>query len=522
MVLISAGNMVSALLARRLADQISQANDTATTATQVPISRREEGGRNMTSMESVGTEWKSATRPVIRNWNTSILSTPQIVATPKDLQELIDVVKDTVNYPSPVRAGGSFHSLNGCFASEGTQVLLTNFDNISIDLAAMTVTVGAAVELIQIRDALRPHSMQLEVSPEIGNATAGSVACCGTKDASLGRVGPGQVSSTVIGVKMVTAEGKVETISDASDPDRMRVVRSSYGLFGIVFEVTFRIQKQSVLSYKYKILEFTSPPSRDELFDGAEGVLAFCLPYSNRIVAEQRRVLNDSAHISWFSRLKRFTRDKTWADKASFFTTLLPFNSFFRIFDKTIVLMFHILSRLGGFNARRSDSNIDYKFNRTHYFDFTFWAIPVSRWQEFIPKFAAFCRDYFYETGFRTSLVASAYFINRDQRALLSFSSSEDIFTMDIADSRPNNPLWLEFNRRYNVFVAQFGARPLLNQTKELSRDVVCQTLGNDWEKFLSYQQKIDPRGRFVNQYFADLFPVTAQRSDSAEEQFNF
>jgi hypothetical protein len=40
----------------------------------------------------------------------------------------------------------------------------------------MTVTVGAAVEMIKIRDALRPHHMQLEVSPEIGNATAGSVA----------------------------------------------------------------------------------------------------------------------------------------------------------------------------------------------------------------------------------------------------------------------------------------------------------------------------------------------------------
>src|SRR5262249_11166405 len=156
--------------------------------------------------------------------------------------ELIDVVKDRVNYPSPVRAGGSFHSLNDCVASEGTQVMLTNFDEIDVDLTAMTVTVGAAVQLITIRDALRPHSMQLEVSPEIGNATAGSVACCGTKDASIGRVGPGQVSSTVIGVKMVNADGEVQTITEASDPDRMRAVRSNYGMFGIIFEVTFRIQ----------------------------------------------------------------------------------------------------------------------------------------------------------------------------------------------------------------------------------------------------------------------------------------
>lgn len=444
-------------------------------------------------------------RPIIRNWNNSVLSTPQVVAVPKNPQELSGMVKDKVRYPSPLRPGGSFHSLNACFVSEGTQILLTNFKDINVDVAARTVTVGASVELIQIRDALRPYGMQLEVSPEIGNATAGSVACCGTKDSSLGRAGPGQVSSIVIGVKLVNADGDVETVTETSDPERMRAIRSSYGLFGVIFEVTFRIQKESVLSYRYKILRLTALPSRDELFDGADGALAFCLPYSNYIIAERRSLLGEGARISRFSRLKRWTRDRIWADKASFYTTLLPVNWFFHVFDRVIALAFAILALLGGFNARRADSNINYSFHRTHYFDFTFWAIPVSRWPEFMPKFVAFCRDYYRETGFRASLVASAYFINKDQSALLSFSSTEDIFTMDIADSRPNDPIWVEFNRRYNVFVAQFGARPLLNQTKQLNRDIVHQTLGVDWEQFLSYREKSDPSGRFLSKYFADL-----------------
>jgi FAD/FMN-containing dehydrogenase len=102
-------------------------------------------------------------------------------------------------------------------------------------------------------------------------------------------------------------------------------------------------------------------------------------------------------------------------------------------------------------------------------------------------------------------LGTSVYFINRDQNALLSFSSSEDIFTMDLADSRPNDPDWIEFNRRFNVFVARFGARPLLNQTKQLSRDVVYQTLGEDWRRFLSYREQNDPDGRFLSKYFRDL-----------------
>ena len=109
------------------------------------------------------------------------------------------------------------------------------------------------------------------------------------------------------------------------------------------------------------------------------------------------------------------------------------------------------------------------------------------------------------KTGFRTSLVASAYFIRMDKNAVLSFSPSRDIFTMDIADSRPNDPIWLEFNRRYNEFVAQFGARPLLNQTKVLDRGVVHATLGVDWEQVLAWREKVDPGGRFLNRYFADL-----------------
>jgi L-gulonolactone oxidase len=440
-----------------------------------------------------------------RNWNHSASSTPQVVAVPRNLEELIEVVKDTETYPSPLRVGGSFHSLNACFASEGTQVLLSHFNQVRVDPEQMTVTVGASVTMVRIRDVLRPFGLQTEVTPEIGNATAGSVACCGTKDASLGRSGLGQVSSTVIGVRLVNADGEVETITEESDPEKMRVVRSSYGLLGPIFEVTFRTQKQTTLSYSHESFKLTSLPDRDELFGGADGVLGFSLPYSDRIVVERRRVLEEGARISTFSRLRRSLRDRLWENKASFFATLLPYNWFFRVLDQLVALSLVGLSRLGGFRGRRADSTIDFKFDRTHYFDFTFWAIPMSRWKEFVPQYVALCRDYQRETGFRCSLGSEVYFINRDQNALLSFSSSEDIFTMDLVDSRPNDPDWIEFNRRFNVLAARFGGRPLLNQTKQLSREVVYQTLGEDWKRFLTLREQYDPGGRFLSKYFRDL-----------------
>src|SRR3954468_13908164 len=106
------------------------------------------------------------TKAIFRNWNNSVLSTPRVVADPRDLHELIEVIRDKKNYPSPLRVGGSFHSLNACFVSEGTQILLKHFNQIRVDTDKMTITVGAAVKMFEIRDALKPHGMQTAVTPE--------------------------------------------------------------------------------------------------------------------------------------------------------------------------------------------------------------------------------------------------------------------------------------------------------------------------------------------------------------------
>src|ERR671910_714610 len=110
-----------------------------------------------------------------RNWNHSASSTPQVVADPRNLEELMEVVKDTATYPSPLRVGGSFHSLNACFVSEGTQILLSHFNQVRVDPEQMTITVGASVAMIRIRDVLRPFGMQTEVTPEIGCSAAPTV-----------------------------------------------------------------------------------------------------------------------------------------------------------------------------------------------------------------------------------------------------------------------------------------------------------------------------------------------------------
>lgn len=204
------------------------------------------------------------------NWNQSAHSRPSVVAIPGSVDELVEIVRNEEKYPSPVRAAGHFHSMNACFETTGTQVLMHHFTDVSVDTEAMTITVGAYVKMIQIRDELRRHGMQTEVMPEIGTASAGSVACGGTKDSALGEIGLGQISSTVIRVKLVNPAGDVEEISEADDPERMRAIRCSYGLFGIIFEVTFRIQPFVQLHYSYESLRLDPTPSVEQIFGDAD------------------------------------------------------------------------------------------------------------------------------------------------------------------------------------------------------------------------------------------------------------
>ena len=439
------------------------------------------------------------------NWSGTAFSSPKVVAVPRDLDELTQVLMNRERYPSPVRAAGSFHSLTACFETTGTQVLMKHFDRIDIDLPAETITVGASVSMVRVRDALRPHRMQTEVTPEIGNATAGSVACGGTKDASIHH-GLGQVSSTVVALKMVNPKGEVESITAKDNPDRLFEVRSSYGLLGVIFEVTFRIQPAVTLAYDYRNFRLDPPPTRDELLGGADGMLSFAQPYANRIIVERRYVVGDGELVpSRFSRLKRRARDKTWESGVSVLPRVLPFNWLYNAQDHGLAYQLQVLRALGGYRGRRYDSTIDFKFKRRSFFDFSFWAIPASGWAQFAPTYRKFCEDFRRETGFRSSLPSEVYWMAQDRNSLLSPSPDEDIFTMDPVDTRPSDPLWDELNRRFNILAAGFGGRPLANQTKHLTKNLMQQTLGHDWERFVAIREEEDPEERLLNDYFKGL-----------------
>lgn len=465
----------------------------------------------------------------VSNWNESARCTPDRVAAPANRDELVAVVLDP-EYPPPLRAVGELHSLNECFVTEGTVIFMKHFQAFEYNPVNRTVSVGAGMRMIDLKNKLKKLGLQLEVVPEIGNATAGSVACCGTKDSSL-KQGPGQISSCVVAVRMITADGSDVYATQERDPDWLRAIRSSYGLFGVIYEVTFAVQRRIKVKYQYAWVKLARaakdgmplpvPDLDTEVLDKADGFLGFLLPSQRAIIVERRTVAKRHPRIPFWDGFKLWLRTFAWTTGAR------PFYSPFRLLPRRIrrwlvgMLIWHMhrwllrrffLKLIQQFTSYRADAMIDFKRPVSSYFDFTFWAFPKSSWAKVVPEFFAFCDDFRRRTGFEAALPTEVYFIRKDDRALLSFCPDEDIYTLDLVnwtDEEP--PLWREMNREFNEFAAARGARPLLNQTKyllPLPPQMQVQLWRPEWRCLSALRTVVDPTGRFLNPFFKEVLPT--------------
>jgi FAD binding domain/D-arabinono-1,4-lactone oxidase len=460
---------------------------------------------------------------MISNWNGSHRCSPAAKEAPQNVVRLREIVLDTATFPSPVRALGELHSLNESIETNGTAVFMTHFDEIGPpDLQNHTVTVGAGVRMIDLNNALKKHGLQLPVVPEIGNATAGSVACCGTKDSSLGPNGLGQISSAVVGVRMITATGRDVHVTGSNE---LRLIRSSYGLLGIIYEVTFRVEPRKKVRYEYarirlddwlKTAQPLPPPDGSEILTGAHGFLGFLLPYRRELIIERRR-LAKRQEPRFGDGLKLWARTFAWRWGARPFNTLLrqlprPLRrraiALYVSVLETWVLRLFFLRLLGRFESYRADAMIDFKRPASSYFDFTFWAFPVSSWDRVVPAYLEFCDQFKRQTGFRPALPTEVYFIRKDDSAALSFSFDQDIYTLDMVNWTDEEPAhWREMNRAFCTFAAEHGGRPLLNQTKGFTRSAAQHVWTPGWYALAKARQLEDPDGRFLTPFLRDLLP---------------
>lgn len=451
----------------------------------------------------------------VQNWKASITYYANSVEMVTSAEDIIRIVRDHARYPAPVRARGSHHSTTRCIVAEnGTVVDMTGMNRIlDIDKVAKTITMQAGVLHIDAAQELERHGLQFYVNVELGNLTVGSGACGGTKDASYfstddGEFEYGQVASYVVGIKAVLPDGELLHVTE-SDEELMQAMRSSYGMLGIIYEVTYRVKEIRPLAVehvRYHVDEFAD--RLDELIAGNRSIMLYLFPYLDRVVVEYRYDGSEPMQSnSWQWRLRNWV----WKTGSPFFgrivTLLVPwrrlrswiFDAYNRLSQRVIVWVIRDL------NSSPVDQIIRYPETAGFSsYTFSIWAFPRAQYAETIRAYYRFCKDYFKQSGYRCDLLNVGYFIAQDTRSLFSYTHRGAALTLDPVAT--GSAGWEEFLVAYNEFCSQHNGTPLFNQTRGITPQQAQQAFGPEIRTFLEFRRRYDPEGRFYTDYFRNLF----------------
>jgi len=456
----------------------------------------------------------------IRNYDGSITTTPQQLVFPESVAEIQAVLSNAAVYPSPVRAKGSFHSLTPCVSSDaGTIVDMSKMTKvIEIDTAEGLLTVQAGIQFIDASKALREQGFQFMTNVEIGNMTLGSAACCHSKDA-LDGIEFGQVSSYVTRIRWVTPSGELAEASEESSPDLLRMVRSSHGLAGVIYEVSIRIKPIEALHFTYmpRPVEELTEAEVDEILDTSEGLI--CWTVQRTCIFQRRQKVAEPGILS---SLQAAARRRLWnfgdAHAGHLIDSFLKHKALRDAvqdggFEITRFL-YGTLQLFGGITLLAPDKTIDYRDTPdSAKYAFTFWAFPRAQWLATLREYLDFADNHFKETGFRCNMPLGAYHIRVDKSSILSYTFDQEIFSIDPIHASTDDEAWHDFLRKFNDFAFQRSGIPLLNQSPFVERQHVEAAFGQRWTEFSQWVRTVDPGQRMLNPFFAALLSEEAKQA---------
>jgi FAD/FMN-containing dehydrogenase len=313
-------------------------------------------------------------------------------------------------------------------------------------------------------------------------------------------------------MKIVTPTGDILVV-DESDPELLQAARSSYGLFGIVVEVTLRarpLQQLSVEHRTYRVAHFCDLVPELIATDGS--LMYYMFPFLDRVSVEFRHYVGDARapgaerpnRTTW--KLRNFTWRTVAPGFARFADTCVPWrparHQMLNWFDASLHVAVDRLLRSPV--TLPPDQMIRYpKTAGWTGFTSSIWGFPEAVFPRTLSDYCDFVRRYDRDRKWRPNMLAVGYRVAHDQSSLLSYTFDGPALTIDPVSTGSKG--WIDFLDAFNVFCTKRGGSPLLNQTRGVTRETAQQAFGERLVKLEERRRQFDPEGRVLSGFFRDL-----------------
>lgn len=436
-------------------------------------------------------------------------SKPAAYIRPRTSDDIVRVMQNRNRFPSPVRPQGSGSSVTrATTAIGGTIVDMTGMARI-LEIGAETVTVQPGIPLTELAEALREQGKELIGGFDLANRTVGGAVCgAGLEATVVGDVS--QFAGHVTRLKVVSATGRKFAVSEKT-ASLLMLMRLSYGLLGIVYEVTLRIRPIQGFRTRAARVSFEDFSGLGPQLDTSEAGLKLVLfPFNDTIFFELRRPSADARDGSsnFRQRMRQWALYSGLPVVAKSAARLIPLKA----------LRYPLLDNIGtstqrwmtndGENASSNAVEQTGRFRKTGPQSFVYctWGFPATQLTKIAGAYKLFCRMHYAKTGFRCDLPTIAYRLGQDRSALLSPAYDGPLVTLSplCSDDRGFGDFMFEFAE----FATEHSGVPFFNQTTNATPQCVNRCYGQRIEMFRKVRRRLDPENRLLNQFFANYFPA--------------
>ncbi|MBU9398650.1 FAD-binding protein [Burkholderia multivorans] len=174
-----------------------------------------------------------------RNWVGNQSCVAAHLASPTSEAEIAELVAIATRQGKHVRCAGSGHSFTPVVATSGLLLSLQDYQGVvDVDEAHKRVTVKAGTKLNAVTRYLRQAGLSLVNQGDIDSQVIAGALATGTHGTGTTL---SNLSSQVVGMRIVRADGSILTVSDRQDLDLLHATQVNIGMFGVVSELTLQV-----------------------------------------------------------------------------------------------------------------------------------------------------------------------------------------------------------------------------------------------------------------------------------------
>jgi FAD-linked oxidoreductase len=379
-----------------------------------------------------------------------------------------------------VKVCGAGHSFTDIACTDGVMLDLSRLNRV-LEVAGQNVTVEAGISLRDLGEELAARGLAMENQGDVDRLTLAGAISTATHGTG-GRFR--NLSSQVVGVRLVTAAGEARHIREG---DELRAARVSLGALGAISTVTLRC----VPGFTIHRIDEPRPlddvlPALDELVDGNDHWEAFALPYTRTALTLSSRRREGEPRTTGRGRalVQHLLIENAALGAACRVGRRIP--AAIPVLNRRFVALMRRAEHLGRSHRVYANTRL-VRFTEMEY------GIPRRHAAEALERVLALIERRRLRVGFPIELRVVA-----GDDALLSTAHGRD--TAYIAVHQYRGMEFETYFRAVEAIMDEYGGRPHWGKRHYQSAATLAARYP-EWRRFQELRRRLDPDGVFENDY---------------------